>query len=88
MSKTREETNLNSDEIVVDFIQNAREHGIDHATIRHMLMSRGWKNREICQQIADVELGQPIPASHGHGGPREAFYFSLHSHVCMFPSSR
>ena len=50
-----------------------------------MLMSRGWKNIEICQQIADVELGKPIPVSQEHGGPREAFYF-FSAFACLYVS--
>ena len=85
MSQLQKQVERDSTEGVVRFIRTAREQGIGHETIRQMLLSRGWKNKEICEQIAAVELGQAIPTSQGHGGPREAFYF-IAAFACLYVS--
>lgn len=85
MSQLQKQMERDSTGNVEGFIRAARERGIDHESIRQMLLSRGWKNKEVCEQIASVELGQAIPTSHGHGGPREAFYF-IAAFACLYVS--
>lgn len=49
------------DEKLTQFVEHARQRGIDHATIRQMLVSFGWKDQEIAQVISSQELELPIP---------------------------
>ena len=49
------------DEKLVEFVDHARDKGLDHATIRQLLLSAGWKDRDIAQVFCDRDLEIPIP---------------------------
>lgn len=59
------------------FIEHAREKGMDHATIRLILLAAGWKEKEIVEALAKTTLDVPIPAPPDRGGAREAFFHLL-----------
>jgi hypothetical protein len=60
-----------------EFIAHARGKGMDHATIRLLLLSAGWKEREIVGAMATEGLDLPVPEPHGGGGARDAFLYLL-----------
>ena len=64
-------------EILGPFIEHARQKGMDHATIRLLLLSAGWKEREISTALAAQSLDTPVPAPPDRGGAREAFLHLL-----------
>lgn len=68
------------------FIRHAREQKMSDEMIRHLLMSRGWKDKEICTGFASVALEFPIPVSREKGGAREAF-FHLSAFTCLYVSA-
>jgi hypothetical protein len=55
------------------FIDHARQKGMDHATIRMLLLSAGWKEKEIARALTAQALDVPIPTPPDVGGAREAF---------------
>jgi hypothetical protein len=59
------------------FISHAREQGVDHSTIRLLLLSAGWKDRDISEAVAAQALGMPVPRPPDRGGAREAFLYLL-----------
>jgi hypothetical protein len=59
------------------FIEHARHKGMDHATIRMLLVSSGWKEKDIIEALANASLELPIPAPPDRGGAREAFFHLL-----------
>jgi hypothetical protein len=59
------------------FIEHARERGMDHATIRMLLLSAGWKEKDVIEALAKMSLDMPIPAPPDRGGAREAFFHLL-----------
>jgi hypothetical protein len=59
------------------FIEHAREKGMDHATIRMLLLSSGWKEKEVIEALAKTSLEMPVPAPPDQGGAREAFFHLL-----------
>src|SRR4051812_26311185 len=59
------------------FIDNARQKGMDAATIAMLLRSSGWKDREIADALAERELGMPLPERAGVGSARDAFLHLL-----------
>jgi hypothetical protein len=63
------------------FVEHARQKGLDHATIRLMLLAAGWKEKEVVEALARTSLDVPIPAPPDRGGAREAFF-----HLLMFAS--
>lgn len=62
-----------ADRPIVDFIDHARSKGMDHATIRMLLLSAGWKEKDIARAMTEHGLEMPIPAPPDVGGAREAF---------------
>lgn len=50
-----------SDSELISFIEHAREKGMDHATIRQMLISSGWKEKDIADAFTTTSLDLPIP---------------------------
>ena len=64
---------------LVDFIAHARTKGMDHATIRMLLLAEGWKEKEIARAMAEHGLDLTVPAPPDVGGAREAFL-----HLVMF----
>jgi hypothetical protein len=59
------------------FIEHAREKGMDHNTIRMLLLSAGWKERDVIEALAKTSLEMTIPAPPDRGGAREAFLHLL-----------
>ncbi len=59
------------------FIDHARSKGMDHATIRMLLLSAGWKERDIAQALTAQALEIPVPTPPDVGGAREAFLHLL-----------
>jgi len=59
------------------FIGHARERGLDHGTIRMLLVSSGWREKDVIEALANTSLELPIPAPPDRGGAREAFFHLL-----------
>ncbi|MHC4128184.1 MAG: DUF5671 domain-containing protein [Planctomycetota bacterium] len=59
------------------FIAHARGKGMGHETIRMLLLSAGWKERDIAQAIGAEGLDEPIPVPPDTGGARDAFFHLL-----------
>src|SRR3989344_5904847 len=57
-----------------DFITHARKKGMDHATIRMLLLSSGWKERDIAQALSAEGLDMPVPVPTDGGSARDAFF--------------
>jgi hypothetical protein len=55
------------------FIRQARERGIDAATIHTLLRSAGWKETEIARELAAEVVALPIPRPRGVSGAGEVF---------------
>jgi hypothetical protein len=55
------------------FIDHARTKGMDHATIRMLLLSAGWKEKDIARALTAQALDVPIPTPPDVGGAREVF---------------
>jgi hypothetical protein len=64
---------LEMDQSLGAFIDHARQKGMDHATIRMLLLSAGWKEKEIARAMTAQALDVPIPTPPDVGGAREAF---------------
>ena len=62
---------------LAEFIEHARQRGMDHATIRLLLVSSGWKEKDVIEALASTSLELPIPAPPDRGGAREAFFHLL-----------
>lgn len=59
------------------FVDHARERGLDPMAIRMLLLSAGWKERDIAQALSAQALELPIPTPPDTGGAREAFLHLL-----------
>lgn len=59
------------------FITHARSKGMDHQTIRMLLLSAGWKDREILMAMSEESLDMDLPMPEDRGGAREAFLHLL-----------
>ncbi|MHC4992483.1 MAG: hypothetical protein ACYTGC_16035, partial [Planctomycetota bacterium] len=59
------------------FVDHARDRGLDHATIRQLLLSAGWKEKDVAKIICTRELELPIPEPTGAGTARDAFIHLL-----------
>lgn len=55
------------------FITHARSKGMDHQTIRMLLISAGWKERDVLTAMSEESLDMPLPMPEDRGGAREAF---------------
>lgn len=55
------------------FVEHARSKGMDHATIRILLLSAGWREKDIAEALAAESLDMPVPVPMDKGGAREAF---------------
>jgi hypothetical protein len=62
---------------LIDFIGHARHKGMDHATVRVLLLSAGWKEKDVARAMAAEGLDIPVPEPPGAGGPREVFMHLL-----------
>jgi hypothetical protein len=71
------------DTSLAPFIAHARKKGMDHATIRMLLLSAGWKEKDIAQALVAESLDVPVPLPQDVGGAREAF-LHLFSFACLF----
>lgn len=47
---------------------------MDHQTIRMLLLSSGWKEKDVVEALTEATLDMPIPAPEDRGGAREAFF--------------
>ncbi|NOS67331.1 MAG: hypothetical protein HOO67_03110 [Candidatus Peribacteraceae bacterium] len=59
------------------FIAHARSKGMDHQTIRMLLLSAGWKEKDISQAMASETLDMAVPLPHDAGSARDAFFHLL-----------
>lgn len=59
------------------FIAHARSKGMDHTTIRMLLLSAGWKEKDIAEAMTAEGLGMPIPIPPDRGGARDSFFHLL-----------
>lgn len=67
------------------FIAHARTKNMDHQTIRMLLLSAGWKDRDILEAMSEEGLGMTVPEPPDRGGAREAF-FHLLAFVSLYAS--
>jgi hypothetical protein len=49
------------DEKLIRFVDHARDKGMDHATIRRLLLSAGWGDKDIAEVFCTRDLELPIP---------------------------
>jgi len=49
------------DEKLLRFVDHARNKGMDHATIRQLLLSAGWKEKDVAEVFCTRDLELPIP---------------------------
>ena len=73
-------------ESLTAFIAHAREKGMDHSTIRTILLSAGWKEKEVAEALTSESLSMPVPVPPDVGGAREAF-FHLLSFVALYTTT-
>lgn len=66
---------------LTDFIEHARKKGMDHQTIRMLLLSAGWKEKDIAEAMTKEALDMAVPMPTDGGGARDAFL-----HLLMFVS--
>jgi hypothetical protein len=59
------------------FIAHARDKGMDHQTIRMLLLSAGWKEKDISSALASETLDMPVPTPVDAGSARDAFFHLL-----------
>lgn len=48
-------------EELIRFVDHARDKGLDHATIRQLLLSAGWKDNDIAEIVCKRDLAMPLP---------------------------
>ena len=49
------------DEKLIQFVDHARDKGMDHATIRQLLVSAGWRDKDVAEVFCARDLEVPIP---------------------------
>lgn len=59
------------------FVAHARQKGMDHGTIRMLLLSNGWKEKDIAEALTAESLDMQVPVPSDRGGAREAFLHLL-----------
>jgi hypothetical protein len=59
------------------FVDHSLDKGWDHQTIRHVLLSAGWREKDIAEVLCARELDLPIPKPTGVGTARDAFFHLL-----------
>ena len=59
------------------FVDHSLDKGLDHATIRHVLSSAGWRDKDIAEVFCARDLELPIPEPTGVGTARDAFFHLL-----------
>lgn len=50
------------DKKLIQFIEHAREKGMEYSTIRQLLLSMGWKDKNIAEVFTARDLDLPIPS--------------------------
>ena len=60
-----------------EFVHHAREKGMNYGTIRLLLLSAGWRERDIARALAAEGLDLPVPEPAGVGTAREVFLYLL-----------
>ena len=65
------------DEQLIRFVDHARDKGMDLATIRQLLLSNGWKEKDIAEVFCTRDLELAIPEPTGVGSARDAFFHLL-----------
>ena len=53
-------------EELIRFVDHAMQKGMDHSTIRQLLLSAGWKDKDIAQGFCSRDLELPIPSHPSH----------------------
>jgi hypothetical protein len=59
------------------FVDHSRDKGLDYTTIRHVLLSAGWREKDIAEVFCARDLELPIPEPTGVGTARDAFFHLL-----------
>ncbi len=59
------------------FIAHATSKGMDLQTVRLLLLSAGWKEKDISSALASETLDMPVPVPSDGGGARDAFFHLL-----------
>ena len=62
---------------LMQFVDHARDKGMDHATIRLVLLSAGWKEKQIAEAFCARDLEMPVPEPYGAGTARDVFFHLL-----------
>ena len=62
---------------ISSFIAHARSKGMDHQTIRMLLLSAGWKEKDVSQALASESLDMGVPLPPDVGTARDAFFHLL-----------
>ncbi len=62
---------------IAPFIAHARSKGMDHQTIRMLLLSAGWKEKDISSALVSESLAMPVPLPPDTGSARDAFFHLL-----------
>jgi hypothetical protein len=60
-----------------DFIAHARGKGMDAQTVRMLLLSTGWKEKDIAEALASSTLDMPVPTPPDAGSARDTFFHLL-----------
>jgi len=68
------------------FLEHARSRGMDHGTIRMLLLSAGWKEKDVAKALAEHALDLPVPAPPDSGGARDAFLY-LSAFAALYASA-
>lgn len=58
------------DEELIRFVDHASDKGMDHATIRQLLLSAGWRDKDIAEVFCTRDLELPIPKPTAGVAPR------------------
>lgn len=59
------------------FIAHAQSKGMDTQTIRILLLSTGWKEKDIAEALASSALDMPVPTPPDAGSARDTFFHLL-----------
>lgn len=68
------------------FLDHARSKGMDHGTIRMLLLSAGWKEKDVARALAEHALDTPVPGPPDSGGARETFLY-LSAFAALYASA-
>src|ERR1043165_8784369 len=64
-------------ESLPSFINHARGKGLDYTTIRQLLLTAGWKERDIARAIAAEGLDISVPEPTGGSNVRDSFIYLM-----------